>query len=339
MSKILFHSDIHFNLYREFSEGETGRLDRIIEVEKTIITYALDYGIKDLVFLGDWFHNRSQLNVLVLQKTLELMYQNLSNDLRFYFLVGNHDQYDSSGQVHSLYPFKMLGKVADLPCYIKIRDKLIGFIPYQVNRDQLLQDIESLLRGQKVDLLCLHQGVQEAKLPNGMAAGDESFLSLSELPDDLPIISGHIHKPQVLDNLLYIGAPLQHSFGDAGDRRGWYVLDDDGEFEFIENNFSPRFYKLEMREGKIDIPGTVDDYYWITTDGEVEEVKKQLSDFKNLRIDTFPKAVMNNSRVIEKDKTFDQMIDEYVEGTLADTEAHEVVKKYGKEVLHKVVSK
>ena len=51
MSKILFHSDIHFNLYREFSEGETGRLDRIIEVEKTIITYALDYGIKDLVFL------------------------------------------------------------------------------------------------------------------------------------------------------------------------------------------------------------------------------------------------------------------------------------------------
>ena len=47
---------------------------------------------------------------------------------------------------------------------------------------------------------------------------------------------------------------------------------------------------------------------------------------------------MNNSRVIEKDKTFDQMIDEYVEGTLADTEAHEVVKKYGKEVLHRVVS-
>ena len=120
MSKILFHSDIHFNLYREFSEGEMGRLDRIIEVEKTIITYALDCGIKDLVFLGDWFHNRSQLNVLVLQKTLELMYQNLSNNLRFYFLVGNHDQYNSGGQIHSLYPFKMLGVVADMPCYIKI---------------------------------------------------------------------------------------------------------------------------------------------------------------------------------------------------------------------------
>ncbi len=339
MSKILFHADLHFSLYREFSQGETGRLDRIIEVEKTIITYALDYGIKDLVFLGDWFHHRSQVNVLVLQKTLELMYQNLSNDLRFYFLVGNHDQYDSNGQVHSLYPFKMLGRVADLPCYIKIGDKLVGFIPYQVNRDQFLQDVDRLLRGQKVDILCLHQGVKEAQLLNGIAMGDESFISINELPDYLPIISGHIHKPQVVGNLLYVGNPLQQSFGDAGDRKGWYVLDDDGEFEFIENNFSPRFYKLEMRGGKIDIPGTVDDYYWITTDGDVEEVKKQLSDLKNLRIDTFPKAVMNTSRVIEKDKTFDQMIDEYVEGTLADTEAHEVVKQYGKEVLRKVMDK
>lgn len=339
MSKILFHADLHFNLYREFSEGETGRLERIIEVERAIITYALNYGIKDLVFLGDWFHNRSQLNVLVLQKTLELLYQNLANDLRFYFLVGNHDQYDSSGQIHSLYPLKVIGKVADMPCYIKVGDKLIGFIPYQVDREQFLQDVNRLLRGQKVDILCLHQGVKEAQLLNGIAMGDESFISINELPDYLPIVSGHIHKPQVIDNLLYVGAPLQHNFGDAGDRRGWYVLDDDGEFEFIENNFSSRFYKLEMREGKLDIPGTVDDYYWITTDGDVEEVKKQLSEYKNLRIDTFPKTVMNTSRVIEKDKTFDQMIDEYVEGTLADAEAHEVVKKYGKEVLHKVVAK
>lgn len=339
MGKILFHADLHFNLYREFSEGETGRLERIIEVERAIITYALNYGIKDLVFLGDWFHNRSQLNVLVLQKTLELLYQNLANDLRFYFLVGNHDQYDSSGQIHSLYPLKVIGKVADMPCYIKVGDKLIGFIPYQVDREQFLQDVNRLLRGQKVDILCLHQGVKEAQLLNGIAMGDESFISINELPDYLPIVSGHIHKPQVIDNLLYVGAPLQHNFGDAGDRRGWYVLDDDGEFEFIENNFSSRFYKLEMREGKLDIPGTVDDYYWITTDGDVEEVKKQLSEYKNLRIDTFPKTVMNTSRVIEKDKTFDQMIDEYVEGTLADAEAHEVVKKYGKEVLHKVVAK
>lgn len=339
MSKILFHADLHFNLYREFSEGETGRLERIIEVERAIITYALNYGIKDLVFLGDWFHNRSQLNVLVLQKTLELLYQNLANDLRFYFLVGNHDQYDSSGQIHSLYPLKVIGKVADMPCYIKVGDKLIGFIPYQVDREQFLQDVNRLLMGQKVDILCLHQGVKEAQLLNGIAMGDESFISINELPDYLPIVSGHIHKPQVIDNLLYVGAPLQHNFGDAGDRRGWYVLDDDGEFEFIENNFSSRFYKLEMREGKLDIPGTVDDYYWITTDGDVEEVKKQLSEYKNLRIDTFPKTVMNTSRVIEKDKTFDQMIDEYVEGTLADAEAHEVVKKYGKEVLHKVVAK
>jgi DNA repair exonuclease SbcCD nuclease subunit len=340
MEKILFYSDIHFNLYREFSDGEGGCLDRILEVQRAIINYAVEHGIRHLVFLGDWFHNRSNLNVMVLQKSLELMYQTLRMDIKFYFLVGNHDQYDSKGTYHSLYPFKLLGVVVDAPGYVNVGGRVIGFIPYHVGRDQFMQNVESLVDYEPLSVLCLHQGVKEAELPNGMKAWDEQFLSVRDLPSHLPIVSGHIHRTQLVENLLYVGAPLQHSFGDSGDHRGWYVMDEDGEFEFVENTFSPRFHKLEMREGVCSFPTefTTEDYFWITTDGDVNAVRQDFLDkgFRHLRIDSFPKQMSMSERCVQKDQSFEQMVDAYVDGTLADENERGVIKKYGKEVLKRV---
>jgi DNA repair exonuclease SbcCD nuclease subunit len=67
------------------------------------------------------------------------------------------------------------------------------------------------------------------------------------------IISGHFHKKDhriyEKGQILYLGSPYQHNFGDTGDQRGYYIVDlDNQSFDFIENTFSPKFVKLKTED-------------------------------------------------------------------------------------------
>jgi DNA repair exonuclease SbcCD nuclease subunit len=63
------------------------------------------------------------------------------------------------------------------------------------------------------------------------------------------VISGHFHKKdhRTYKNgqILYLGSPYQHNFGDYGDDRGYYTIDlDSKSFDYYSNNFSPKFIKI-----------------------------------------------------------------------------------------------
>ena len=82
--------------------------------------------------------------------------------------------------------------------------------------------------------------------------GEESKNLLEKSPF---IISGHFHKKdhRVYDKgqILYLGSPYQHNFGDSGDDRGYYIIDlDDKKIDFINNTFSPKFVKINSETFK-----------------------------------------------------------------------------------------
>jgi DNA repair exonuclease SbcCD nuclease subunit len=66
------------------------------------------------------------------------------------------------------------------------------------------------------------------------------------------IISGHFHKKDhrkfEKGEILYLGSPFQHNFGDVGDDRGIYIFDiENNVFSFIENNICPKHVKLSVK--------------------------------------------------------------------------------------------
>ena len=74
------------------------------------------------------------------------------------------------------------------------------------------------------------------------------------------IISGHFHtrheKKYGKGTILYVGNPFQMDFGDAGNEKGYYILDlDTLEYNFTPNNISPSYNKVSLselvREGNI----------------------------------------------------------------------------------------
>ena len=67
------------------------------------------------------------------------------------------------------------------------------------------------------------------------------------------VISGHFHtrheKQFGAGTILYVGNPFQMDFGDAGNQKGYHILDlDTLEYEFKPNNISPNYKKINLSE-------------------------------------------------------------------------------------------
>lgn len=75
------------------------------------------------------------------------------------------------------------------------------------------------------------------------------------------VISGHFHDSQTFGTCgWYMGAPMQHDFGDAGKKRGWWRISVDDRarkgdggiyFEFRESQ-APRFHVVRFHGGDLD---------------------------------------------------------------------------------------
>ena len=76
--------------------------------------------------------------------------------------------------------------------------------------------------------------------------------SPEELTKKAPLIfSGHFHlrDEKKFDNstIVYIGNPFEMDFGDAYQRKGYYILDiQEGKYEFIENATTPKHIKVYL---------------------------------------------------------------------------------------------
>ena len=73
------------------------------------------------------------------------------------------------------------------------------------------------------------------------------------MPDKLFIV-GHYHKFQKNENILYLGTPYSHSFGEANQKK--YILIVDQDLDFIETSqFLPQHYKIRYiaESKKLDI--------------------------------------------------------------------------------------
>jgi DNA repair exonuclease SbcCD nuclease subunit len=86
--KILIFSDLHIHPHKR----STDRLDDCIKVLDWIFDTAAARQIKNIVFLGDLFHDRQKIDVLTYQKTFEVFEKHLLNkEINLILLLGNHD--------------------------------------------------------------------------------------------------------------------------------------------------------------------------------------------------------------------------------------------------------
>jgi DNA repair exonuclease SbcCD nuclease subunit len=240
-------ADLHAHNYKEFDRktDKTGsqRLDQIIDTLDYIQWYCIKEGIHTILFAGDAFHVRSRVNTIVFNAVYDKFKEICGHGITVIAIPGNHDDHDNSDlPPHSLHAFKDIDGmlIMDKPGFTLLEDgtPVVG-VRYSKNVQMIkdfLNDETALWRqAEKQPILLAHVGVSGGLIGKGNYPMADAFT-----PDDLKpdvfkyIVLGHYHRRQFLGglpNMLYCGAPIQHSFSDEGEDKGFYVINTDKRYD------------------------------------------------------------------------------------------------------------
>lgn len=252
--RILFWSDLHAHVHRPFARYEDGintRLRDALRIIDQVTEVAKDCDYT--VFLGDLFHI-SPPPAPAFNETYERI-KKLAAMKTLFMLAGNHDLRSKyyNGDPRDIPFLKFLsfdtvrifevGKTSTSITLDPTGEKVSVF-GFNHRREA---DAAELVKGADPhDILVMHQEVFGADNEFGYTFRGGMH------PDDLKkfrwVFTGHIHKPQILnDRVVVVGAPLHIDFGDVGDR-GMFILDTEkDDVEVVDTKF-PRFVTLGRDE-------------------------------------------------------------------------------------------
>jgi DNA repair exonuclease SbcCD nuclease subunit len=238
--KIAIFTDIHIGVHRDSPVWHQIALDWVDWFTEQV----KQHNIKNILFCGDFFHNRSSVDLTTLQTGAKIIEK--LKDFNLLMIAGNHDSYyKNNASVNSLSPFK--GKknifvVDDQP--LQLKDKIdICLCPWGTELDSI----------PNCDLLIGHFEIQNFKM-NHFKVCDHGLGSDSILDKANLIISGHFHlrehrKYPNGKSILYLGSPYEMDFGERGQIKGFHILNTETlNVQFIENNNTPKHIKIKVSD-------------------------------------------------------------------------------------------
>jgi hypothetical protein len=143
---------------------------------------------------------------------------------------------------------------------------------------------------------------------------------------------GHNHNRARLKHDVYcIGAPIQHNFGDVHQSRGWWIFDTEEKeksvMSFIENDFSPRFWKIKTspENEPVELPGNPEkDYYWVTVKGS--ELPERFKPVRWKRVNFELENTMKDRIDMKLSDSTDDIIEKYVNAQNTDLDKKKLIE-------------
>jgi predicted phosphodiesterase len=247
----LFHkaavfTDIHFGLKSNSAQHNADCTQFVDWFIKT----AKEQGCDTCLFLGDYNHTRASINIQTLQYGLRALERlNESFDQTF-FIPGNHDlYYRDKRDVHSVEWAKHLSKVTIVNDWFQAGDVVIA--PWLVGQDwKKLQTLSGKYLFGHFELPHFYMNAL-VEMP------DHGELQTSHLSGFDVVFSGHFHKRQFRNNIIYIGNAFPHNYSDVNDDdRGMMILEWGTTPKFISWPNQPRFRSYKLSE-VLDNPDTL----------------------------------------------------------------------------------
>jgi DNA repair exonuclease SbcCD nuclease subunit len=212
-------------------------LDTSVRLFQSVIDTCVRENIKDIIILGDFFHDRKAIHAKALETAVKIA--GMLRPFNVTLIPGNHDVfYKDIINPTSLDIFLEYENIK-IPREVVQEDGLI-LVPWGKTDDFLeIDDSDSLVLG--------HFEI------NGFIASSNyiftnSKFNVESFRNYKKILSGHFHIPSTKGNITYLGAPFQMNFGDANGIRGYNILNEDGSHEFIEFTDAPKFAIITTRK-------------------------------------------------------------------------------------------
>ena len=236
--KVACFTDIHFGLK---SNSATHNQDCEDFVD-WFIAEAKKEGCDTGIFLGDWHHNRNSLNMLTMVSSVKALEKLGQAFEHFYFFPGNHDlYYKDKRDVHSVDWGRHIPGVTIVNEITTIGDTTM--VPWLIGEEW-----------KKMEKLTSRYVFGHFELPlfmmNAMVQmPDHGELQASNFKNPEYVCSGHFHKRQAKQNIVYIGNAFPHNYADAwDDDRGMMILEHGGKPQYKVWPDAPKFKTVKLSQ-------------------------------------------------------------------------------------------
>tara|TARA_Y100000385_G_scaffold257893_1_gene285465 strand:+ start:15 stop:1103 length:1089 start_codon:yes stop_codon:yes gene_type:complete len=246
-SRIWWITDLHLGARNNSIEW----LDRMTEYYYEFFIPLVKENSKEgdiLIIGGDVFDNRQSLNLLVMNRGMEI-FEALSKVFTngIYIILGNHDIHRrNSNDITSVDVLKNIKGVHIFkePEVLNIgnRHKVL-MMPWRKNHHEENETIRQYK--DSVDYVFCHANITTLNFNRSVLIEDGSDYNLYKGLKH--VYSGHIHWRQTKGNVTFGGNPYQMTRSDAGNDKGVYLIDlESGNHDFFKNTFSPEFVRLYL---------------------------------------------------------------------------------------------
>lgn len=333
-SKIAIFSDLHLGIYGNSQDWHQIALDWA----DWIVGELKKKKIKDIFFLGDFFHNRSEISVQTVHVASELISK--FKDFNMFMIVGNHDAYyKNRADIHSLGLLKGHDNITIIDDNLEIEAfyKKILFVPWN-------SDIPE----KKYDYIFGHFEIQSFKMNDYKVCdhGHQAMDFLSWKTEN--VFSGHFHlrstKKYNEGTIHYVGSTFGQDFNDVGNVTGYHILNlEDDSLEFFENTVSPKFERVYLSQIKKikedDVKGNIVKFIIDKEleDDKIDKLKIYLSKFNPHQLTT--EYNVNTKTIGEVDNVDSvdtmEMVDEFVDQLKLEEDQQTRVLKITRELYEK----
>jgi len=236
--KIAAFTDIHFGLKSNSSTHNQDCEDFV----DWFIAEAKKEGCDTGIFLGDWHHNRNSLNMLTMVSSVKALEKLGKAFDQFFFFPGNHDlYYKDKRDVHSVDWGRHIPGVTIVNEITTIGDTTM--VPWLIGEEwKKMEKLKSryVFGHFELPLFMMNAMVQ---MP------DHGELQASNFKNPEYVFSGHFHKRQAKQNIVYIGNAFPHNYADAwDDDRGMMILEHGGKPQYKVWPDAPKFKTVKLSQ-------------------------------------------------------------------------------------------
>ena len=211
MRKLLVVGDVH---------AVPKELEECAKLIDFVIETAKQEQVEEILFLGDIFDTHAVIRIEVLNFWKEQFSRmKLEHKLSVACIVGNHDMPGSKqaeeAKLNSISTLSWWGvEIFDEP---KVIYGNIGVIPYTHDKNKFVKQCKELYEQGVKETLFAHQTFLGAMFETNFPAPDG--VSIGLVPQNF-VISGHIHKRQLIENkVYYLGSPRWRKKSDANEEK------------------------------------------------------------------------------------------------------------------------
>jgi hypothetical protein len=245
---VIMVGDIHTGNYSSSQEWFSNTKELFFKFIMPFVNYVKakhpDRNVK-LMLMGDFFDIKQSISVLIQSESITIM-ESLVELCEVMMIVGNHDMVTlENNEINSVKAFFHIDgvQVYTKPTIVEtVSGEKILLMSYNKRKEKEKEIIDS----HDADYLFAHTEIAGFHY-EGVSVDESKHNHIEDFKKFKKVYSGHIHKKQSKENILFIGTPRQVRANEIDNENGIYLIDFKEQKEYyIENNVSPKFKAINI---------------------------------------------------------------------------------------------